>query len=124
DLGLGAGSDAIDAADNTAIPAGVSTDFAGANRFLDDGNTVDSGIGPGPIADIGAFEFVPAPCPGDTNGDGFTNLSDFSALAGNFGATGLPFGSGQSRALGDLNDDGEVNLADFSILGSDFGCTP
>jgi hypothetical protein len=124
DLRLGAASDAIDAADNTAIPPGVVSDLAGAGRFLDDPNTVDSGIGPGPIADIGAFEFVPVTCPGDVDGDGSTNLSDFSALAGNFGATGLPFGSGQSRALGDLNDDGAVNLTDFSILGSNFGCTP
>ncbi|MEO1129083.1 MAG: dockerin type I domain-containing protein [Planctomycetota bacterium] len=68
---------------------------------------------------------TPAPqCVGDVNGDGFTNLADFTILAGNFGSTGLPFGNEESRGLGDLDDDGSVNLADFTILATDFGCTP
>jgi len=66
----------------------------------------------------------PSPCPGDVDGDGFTNLADFGILGSNFGASNLPFGNGESRDQGDLNDDGEVSLADFGILGSDFGCTP
>jgi hypothetical protein len=66
---------------------------------------------------------VPVACVGDVNGNGSTDLTDFSLLAQNFGATGLPFGSGQSRGLGDLNDDGDVNLSDFTILASDFGCS-
>jgi len=67
---------------------------------------------------------APPPCPGDVDGDGSTALSDFSAMAANFGASGLPHGNGESRALGDLNDDGDVSLADFTILAGDFGCTP
>ncbi|MEO1130400.1 MAG: dockerin type I domain-containing protein [Planctomycetota bacterium] len=66
---------------------------------------------------------APPPCPGDVDGDGSTDLTDFTALAANFGASGLPFGDGESRTLGDLNDDGNVDLSDFTILASDFGCS-
>ncbi|MEO1128113.1 MAG: dockerin type I domain-containing protein [Planctomycetota bacterium] len=66
---------------------------------------------------------VPLLCVGDVNGNGATDLTDFTLLAQNFGATGLPSGSGQSRPLGDLNDDGNINLSDFTILASDFGCS-
>lgn len=62
----------------------------------------------------------PAPtCPGDINGDGFTDLNDFAILALNFGIT-----SGATQAQGDLNGDGAVNLDDFAILAIDFGCSP
>lgn len=61
----------------------------------------------------------PAPtCVGDVNGDGSTNASDFTILAGNFGDS-VPVGTG-----GDLNDDGIVNAADFTILAGAFGCEP
>ena len=56
-------------------------------------------------------------CPGDTNADGATDVTDFFALGGNFGAD-----SGASRADGDLNCDGAVDVSDFFILGGDFGC--
>ena len=58
-------------------------------------------------------------CPGDVNGDGATDVSDFFALGGNFGTA-----SGALRADGDLNCDGAVDVSDFFILGGDFGCTP
>ena len=57
-------------------------------------------------------------CPGDVNGDGFTNAADFTILAGNFGSS-VANGTG-----GDLNDDGLVNASDFVILAGDFGCVP
>ena len=61
---------------------------------------------------------APAPaCPGDVNGDGQTDVSDFFILGGNFGTT-----SGATRADGDLNGDGAVDVSDFFILGGDFGC--
>jgi len=68
------------------------------------------------------FELVvttapPPACPGDVNGDGFTNTSDFNILAGNFGG-----GPGLTRAQGDLSGDGFVNTSDFNILAGDFGC--
>ena len=61
---------------------------------------------------------APVPtCPGDVNGDGQTDVSDFFALGGNFGTA-----SGATRADGDLNGDGAVDVSDFFILGGDFGC--
>ncbi|MEO1128263.1 MAG: hypothetical protein AAFX05_00990 [Planctomycetota bacterium] len=76
------------------------------------------------IATVNALSeaVAPAPCPGDIDGDGDTTLADFFILTTNFGATGLPYGDGESRAIGDLTDDGSVNLDDFALLANDFGC--
>lgn len=51
------GSAAIDAGDNSAVPADVTTDLLGNDRFFDDLDTPDSGAGAGPIVDLGAIEF-------------------------------------------------------------------
>jgi hypothetical protein len=51
------GSPAIDAGDNTAVPAGITTDLLGNLRFVDDPDTPDSGNGEAPLVDIGAIEF-------------------------------------------------------------------
>ncbi|MEO1129846.1 MAG: dockerin type I domain-containing protein [Planctomycetota bacterium] len=70
------------------------------------------GFWPGAVA-------PPSVCFGDINGDGSTNLADFTILAMNFGtAMGAVLGDG------DLNNDGAVNLADFTLLAMDFGCAP
>jgi hypothetical protein len=45
--------------------------------------------------------------PGDVNGDGQVNLTDFHVIRGNL------FKTGQSRAQGDLVSDGTVDFADF-----------
>ncbi len=61
---------------------------------------------------------VPAPaCVGDVNGDGSTDVFDFSDLAGSFGA-----GPGATREMGDLTGDGWVDVFDFADLAVDFGC--
>jgi parallel beta-helix repeat protein len=57
DLRLQAGSPCIDAGDNDAVPAGVTTDLDGNPRFVDDPDTVDTGNGTPPIVDMGAYEF-------------------------------------------------------------------
>jgi O-glycosyl hydrolase len=57
--------------------------------------------------------------PGDANGDGRVNLSDFLILRRNFGST-----SPEGFADGDFNGDGRVNLSDFLILRSNFGAGP
>jgi len=63
DLRLGAGSPAVDAGRNTAVPAGITTDAAGQPRFQDDPSVVDTGLGSPPIVDMGAYERAPAPPP-------------------------------------------------------------
>ena len=55
DLRLAAGSPAIDAGDNAALPAGTSTDLDGHLRFFDDPGTVDTGLGSAPQVDRGAL---------------------------------------------------------------------
>jgi predicted alpha/beta superfamily hydrolase len=61
---------------------------------------------------------APAPgCAGDVNGDGATDVFDFSDLAAGFGA-----GPGATRAQGDLTGDGRVDVFDFGVLASDIGC--
>ncbi len=57
DYHVASGSPCVDAADNSAVPAGVITDLDGRPRFLDDPNVVDTGAGVAPIVDMGAYEF-------------------------------------------------------------------
>jgi hypothetical protein len=55
-LRLPAGSPAIDAADNTIVPGGVTTDLDGLARFIDHALVADTGNGAPPIVDMGAYE--------------------------------------------------------------------
>lgn len=61
DYRLGPLSTCIDAADNTAIFPGLATDLAGAPRAFDDPMTADTGVGPAPVVDMGAYEFGSEP---------------------------------------------------------------
>ena len=53
---LTAASPAIDAGDNSGLPAGIVLDQARNARFVDDPAVPDTGSGSAPIVDIGAFE--------------------------------------------------------------------
>jgi len=55
-LRLGACSPCVDAGNNNAVPGGVSTDLDGNPRFVDDTGFRDTGEGPSPIVDMGAYE--------------------------------------------------------------------
>lgn len=55
--------------------------------------------------------------PGDLDGNGEVNFSDFLTLSGNFGATGV------SYAEGDIDCNGEVAFADFLALSANFGAS-
>ena len=78
DYRLSAGSPCIDAGDSTAVPAGITTDLAGRQRFVDDLLTPDTGI-PGasgtPVVDMGPFEYA---CPGNMDTIAGTTLPDFA----------------------------------------------
>lgn len=52
-------SPAIDAGSNLLVFPGNTHDIAGRPRFYDEQLVVDSGQGPGPIVDMGAFESAP-----------------------------------------------------------------
>lgn len=54
--------------------------------------------------------------PGDGNGDGVVNASDFAVLAGNYGSAGNP-----RFRNGDATGDGVVNASDFTVLAGNFG---
>jgi parallel beta-helix repeat protein len=56
DLRLLPDSACIDAGDNTAVPAGVTTDLGGNPRFVDQPEVPDTGNGTAPIVDMGAYE--------------------------------------------------------------------
>lgn len=60
--------------------------------------------------------FVPPTCTADLNGDGATNVLDFSVFASHFG-TSVPPGTN-----GDFNGSGFVDVLDFSVFLVDFGC--
>jgi hypothetical protein len=62
---------------------------------------------------------TPVVCHGDLNGDGATDVFDFSSLAAAFGA-----GPGDTHwdPAADLVPDGSIDVFDFSALAADFGC--
>ena len=63
DLRLMSGSPCIDAGDNVAVPFGITTDLDGNIRRVDDPCASNTGHGPGPVVDMGAFELsVPQGC--------------------------------------------------------------
>jgi hypothetical protein len=114
DYRLGGGSLCIDAGDNAAVPAGVTTDLDGNPRFVDDPDTTDTGIGFGPIVDMGAYEFQP--CPEDVNGDGVVNVLDLIELLLCFGQPAIPGCEAE-----DITGDGTVNVLDLIELLLEFG---
>ena len=59
-----------------------------------------------------------AQCPGDFNGDGMVNLSDFLAFAGVFGTRS---GDANYDARIDMNSDGAIDLSDFLSFAGVFG---
>ncbi len=77
-----ANSPAIDAGSNS-LTGGGPLDLDGNNRFID---VPDAGIAPGPIVDMGAYEFGISHClcdnglVGDVNCDGVVDLADVNLL--------------------------------------------
>ena len=74
DLRLSAGSPCIDAGDSLAVPVEVTTDLDGNPRFRDDPRTLDTGVGPPPVVDMGAYEYF-----ADCNGNGVRDDYDIAA---------------------------------------------
>ncbi len=79
-LRLAANSPCIDAGNNAAVPAGVTTDLDGNNRFLDDPDAPDTGVGGCAIVDRGAYEYQQL---FDGDGDGVQDSCDNCPTVGN-----------------------------------------
>lgn len=118
DFRLAPGSAAIDAADNLALPADVfdldgdgdtaeplPIDLDGNARHHNDAGTDDIGNHgpPGPLADMGAYEFQGFSCRADFNGDDDIDTRDVTAFLN-------AWTSGDPR--GDFNRDGETDTRD------------
>ncbi len=86
DYRLAGGSPCIDAADNNALPADITLDLDGANRFVNDFNTRDTGLGAPPIVDMGAYEFQVKGCAWDFDSDGDVDANDLIILLGAWGS--------------------------------------
>ena len=112
---LQAASPAIDAGSNTlAAAVAMATDLAGVARYVDIAAVADTGVGPAPVIDRGAFEVQRPPCAADLNRDGRVDGADLGALLGNFGGAGA----------GDLDGNGLVDGADLGALLGAFGPCP
>ena len=109
---LAAGSVGIDAGSSAAVPAGVTGDLASNPRFLNDPCTADTGIGPFPVVDMGAYEYR---FYADCNLDGVLTVADFGCFQTKF-VVGDPYA--------DCNGDGLRTVADFGCFQTKFvvGC--
>ncbi len=118
DLRLSTGSPCLDAGDNSAVPAGMTTDLSGGPRFIDDPAVVDSGSGLAPLVDFGAYEgsVIPPSAPlfvrGDANRSGSVNLADaINILTYLFSG-----GSAECLSALDTNDNGSLSIGDAVFL--------
>ncbi len=130
DYTLLAGSPAIDAGDNAALPAdtldadgdldvleALPLDLAGNPRFVDDPSATDSGVGGAPIVDLGPIEVqAPAACVADCDGSGTLNLDDIDCFVAAFLSSNL--------AGADCDGSGTLNLDDIDCFVAGFlaGC--
>ncbi len=65
---------------------------------------------------LSAISCKPDPIPGDYNGDGCVDSSDYSTWRGSYGQTVSPAGSGA-----DGNGDGRIESSDYSVWRNNFG---
>ena len=119
DYHISAGSPAIDAADNTAVPKRIDTDLDGNPRFVDDPDTKDTGLGEPPIVDMGAYEFQPALCPADLDGSGDIGVKDLLILLGAWGPC-----PPKEDCPADFDDSGDVGVKDLLLLLGNWGPCP
>jgi hypothetical protein len=116
DYSLSAGSPCIDAGNSTDVPVTVIADLAQNPRRANDPGTPDTGVGPAPVVDIGAFEFPGQACVADLTGDGQVDSGDLQVFVTEFLAG--------NAAVADLTGDGQVDSGDLAIFINAFlaGC--
>ena len=116
DLGAGnfaltLASPAIDAGDNSMVPAGITLDHVRNPRFVDEPGVVDTGAGSAPITDIGAFEFQASATTGFCFGDG----SGTACPCNNNGAAGNGCGNGSFPAGCHLSSTGAASVSNDTL---------
>ncbi len=139
DYRLGAGSQAIDAADNTAVPSDTTDldddgdtdepipfDLGGNPRFVNDPDTDDCPQAPGtcgdaPVVDMGSYEFQL--CPADFDGSGDVEAFDLAQLLGAWGPCPKPCEPGDpaGTCAADLDGDCVVEAFDLALLLGNWG---
>ncbi len=114
------GSDCIDAAERDMMSPLITTDAAGLPRFVDDTGMPDAGPGPGPVVDMGAYEFQGTSCypncdKNRLNGSSVLNVNDYICFQ-------TRFALGATYADCDNND--VLNVSDFICFQTQFalGC--
>jgi hypothetical protein len=109
DLRLQAGSPCIDAGDNSKITE--QEDLNGDPRKLNAPLTLDTGIGTGPIVDMGAYEHQPLA--GDIALPYGVDLADFAVLSNQWGNTCDPSDNCNNA---DIDQSGQVGIEDLAKL--------
>ena len=69
---------------------------------------------------IGSFEITPPGCPGDTNGDNATNVTDLLAVIAQWNS---PCAGEPGGCDADVNGDGAVNVGDLLLVIAQWGCS-
>lgn len=111
DFRLAPSSPGVDAGSNLLLAGVGDLDAAGAPRLVDAPDVPDSGVGPAPIVDLGAYEVQNDARFGDLDGDGRVGAADLALLLGSWGPCAGPGG-----CAADLDGDGQVDAADLAAL--------
>lgn len=100
---LSEASPALNAGDDSALPADFTADLAGNPRVS------------GPFVDMGAYEFQGSPCTADLTGDGLLSFSDIVLWLQAFNAQG---------PAADFNNDGVISFSDLQafLVAFNAGC--
>lgn len=106
-------SPCIDAGDSTAVRLETSTDISGASRRVDDPRTPDRGIGPEPVVDMGACEFVWTGCISDFDDGTGTGTRDGGITIDDLLYFLDRFMEGDPEA--DLDDGSFTGVRDFGV---------
>ena len=102
-LRLGTGSPGIDAGNNSYVPAGTTTDIAGAMRFTD---TVDLGAYEMQMQPLTTLALSPASDTGSTSSDGVTKLTQPEFIGATDPGVILELSSDIDGTLGSVTSDG------------------
>jgi hypothetical protein len=91
----------------------IPLDLNGSQRFVDDPDTEDTGMGDPPVIDMGGFEYRQfALMTGDYDHDGDIDVLDYSAQFACFHGPGIPVTP--SCTSFDFNFDSDVDLIDWA----------